>query len=549
MKFFQPRVRELLDDCLTKKISRRQFVRLAALWGESAAAASLAVGLALPWRARADQTRIKRGGTLKVASPVHKVTHPAQLSWIAPSNQLRQVAEYLTVTDEHNVTHPWLLEKWRVSGDLKTWTLYLRRGVKFNNGDPFTADDVVFTIGQWLNQDVGSSMLGLMGGYLAPTGVEKKDDHQVRLHLKRPEIAVPEHLFHYPALILNSRTFEGDFIRRPHGTGPFVLEKYRVGQRCVVKRRPDYWQKGADGKPLPYLDRIDFTDMGSEMAPQISALRSAYVDVIDLSDSPGADVYRALKGRPGIKIRAVQSAAARVLRMRADLKPFSDNRVRRALTLCQHRAKILALAYFRQGLTADDFHVYPRHPEYCPQPQIRYDPQRARHLLRQAGYPDGLRLDLAVGSGWSDVVRMAEILQYDARPAGIRINIRPMPVTQYWERWTQVPLGITPWAHRPLGTMVLNLAYTADAAGKPVPWNETRWVDPEFSRLLKETDSLLDPAARRKIFCRLERIQMERGSIGIPFWRRVWLITRDRVRGARAHPNLYFLFNQVWLKQ
>jgi peptide/nickel transport system substrate-binding protein len=548
MSHFRPLVRDLLDDCLAGRMSRRRFVRLAALLGESATAAWLAVGLGLPSRAGAAPDQIQRGGRLKVAAPVHKVTHPAQLSWIAPSNQLRQVAEYLPVTDEHNVTHPWLLQKWRVSDDLKTWTLDIRPGVKFNNGHLFTADDVVFTIGQWLDKSVGSSMLGLMGGYLAPTGIEKVNDRQVRLHLKRPEIAVAEHLFHYPALMLDSRTFEGDFIKRPHGTGPFVLEKYAVGQRCVVKRRPDYWRKGADGKSLPYLDRIDFTDMGQEMAPQIAALRSGQVDVIDLSDSPGADVFRAVRGRPGIRIRPVQSAAARVLRMRVDLKPFNDVRVRRALTLCQHRPKILALAYFKQGLLADDFHVYPKHPEYCPQPRIKYDPEQARHLLGQAGYPDGLRVELAVGSGWSDVVRLAEILQHDARPAGFKIQIRPMPNTQYWEQWTQVPLGITPWTHRPLGTMVLNLAYTADAAGRPVPWNETRWVDPEFSKLLREASSTLEAAARRKIFCRLEKIQMERGSIGIPFWRKVWLITRDRVKGARAHPNLYFLFNQVWLK-
>ena len=117
----------------------------------------------------------QRGGTLRLASRVQKVTHPAQFSWVAPSNQLRQVAEYLTYTDGNNITHPYLLESWEASDDLLTWTLNLREGIMHNNGDEFNADDVVFTMGEWLNEDVGSSILGLMS-YLSPDNIEKVDD-------------------------------------------------------------------------------------------------------------------------------------------------------------------------------------------------------------------------------------------------------------------------------------------------------------------------------------------------------------------------------------
>ena len=190
----------------------------------------------------------------------------------------RQILEYLSITDENNVTRPYLLESWQPSEDLKTWTLNVRRGVKFNNGDEFTADDVIFTLNQWLSKDVGSSLLGMVGGYLNPTGIEKTDKYQIKLHLNKAEIAVPEHMFHYPALILNHKTFEGDFIKRPHGTGPYTLEVYREGERCVLKRRSDYWQKGDDGKTLPYMDAMEFTDMGREMSPQIAAISDIIVD-------------------------------------------------------------------------------------------------------------------------------------------------------------------------------------------------------------------------------------------------------------------------------
>jgi peptide/nickel transport system substrate-binding protein len=465
-----------------------------------------------------------------------------------PSNQFRQVCEYLTLTDGDNITHPFLLKSWEASEDLKTWTLNLREGIKFNNGDTFTADDVVFTFNQWLDKDVGSSLLGMLGDYLDRTQIEKVNSSKVILHLKRPEIAVPEHLFHYPAVILNHRTFEGDLVKRPHGTGPYALVDYREGERAVLKRRADYWQQGPGGVSLPYLEGMEFLDMGTEMAPQIAALQSGDIHMMDLGDASGTDVYKALKDDPNVQIQGAATSGARVLRMRVDMKPWDDNRVRMALKLCQHREKILALSYFGEGLEGHDFHVYPKHPEYCPKEVPAYDPVRAKQLLKEAGYPQGIKVNLAVGSGWSDVVRYAEILKQDAAPGGIDINIQTMPTSQYWEKWTEVDLGITPWTHRPLGTMVLNLAYVGDSEGNPVAWNETRWIDKEFSDLLSEANGSLDVEMRRKLFCRLEEIQMSRGPIGIPYWRNVWMANRKTLKNVKPHPNSYMLFNEVWLE-
>ncbi|NIQ40323.1 MAG: ABC transporter substrate-binding protein [Proteobacteria bacterium] len=539
-KRMHPWIPELAEFLRQGKLTRREFVRYAALLGMSAGAASQIAGLTRPRKAFGATP--KYGGTLKVSAAVQKVTHPAQFSWIEPSNQLRQVAEYLTYTDRDNITHPYLLKNWEASDDLKTWTLNLERGVRFNNGDEFTADDVVFTLNQWLNKDVGSSLLGMMGVYLDVTGIEKVNRYQVKLHLKQPELGVPEHLFHYPALVLNHKTFEGDFIKAPHGTGPYTLEVYKEGERCVVRRRSDYWQKG-----FPYLDTMEFIDMGTEMAPQIAAIQAGEIDLIDASDSSPVSAYQALKDDPNVNIIAITTNQTRVLRMRVDMKPWTDNNVRMALKLCQHREKILSLAYMGQGLPGQDVHVSPKHPEYCEQPIPKYDPKKAKELLTRAGYPNGLDINLVVGSGWADIVRWAEILKQDAAPAGFRVNIQPIPNSQYWEKWTEVDLGITTWAHRPLGTMVLNLAYIADDTGKPVPWNETRWVDSEFSALLKQANGTLDLEARRQIFCKLQNIQWERGSIGLSYWVNYFFVTSKRLMGVKGHPNGYMLFNKVWI--
>ncbi len=149
----------------------------------------------LSWTTKAFAGNVKRGGTLKVATALQKIAHPATYSWIAASNVTRQVAEYLTLTDGKNITHPYLLENWEASDDLKTWTLNVRKGIKFNNGDTFNADDVIFTINQWLDENVGSSMKGLVDGYLSSNNIEKVNDYQVILHLKTPTISIPEDFF------------------------------------------------------------------------------------------------------------------------------------------------------------------------------------------------------------------------------------------------------------------------------------------------------------------------------------------------------------------
>ena len=156
-------------------------------------------------------------------------------------------------------------------------------------------------------------------------------------------------------------------------------------------------------------------------------------------------------------------------------------------------------------------------------------------------------MNLAVGVEWSDIVRYAEILKQDAAPAGIRINIQTMPTSRYWEKWTEVDLGVTPWTHRPLGTMVPNLAYIADDKGNPVPWNETRWLDKDFSTLLEQASGTLDVEKRRKIFCQLEEIQMTRGSIGIAYWMNTWMCPNKKLKNVEAHPNLVLLFNEAWI--
>lgn len=547
-----PYVPELRRMYHNGKISRRDFLRMATLLGMSLGAAQAlsactGVPVAAPAAPPAAQEQApaassgpKRGGKLTIATRVQRVDHPARISWLEAATQLQQVAEYLTFTGYDNITVPWLLEKWEASEDVTEWTLHLRKGVKFNNGQDFTADDVIFNFQQWLDPDIGSSMLGLLS-YLSAENIVKVDDYTVKLGLNEPQIGLPEHLFQYPALIV-PKTFGGDFIKEPVGTGPFLLADYVETERATFKRRPDYWQNGADGQPLPYLDELIYLDLGQDDAARIAALLGGQVDTIH---NPSAEIWQATKDNPNLAVYSASTAQTFVIRMRADVEPWSDNRVRQALKKCLDRQKMLDLAWFGEGTLGHDTHVAPAHPEYCPKEIPAYDPEGAKALLAEAGFPDGLTVELSTQEARAEAA-IAQALKEMAAPGGFNIDLKILPSAQYWDVWTEVPLGITIWVHRPLGTIVLALAYTAGPDGAPAPWNETRWVDEEFSDLLRQAERTLDVDKRREIMCQLEDIQAERGSVAVPFFTNVWNIFNKKFQNVDAHPTSYDIFRDVW---
>jgi peptide/nickel transport system substrate-binding protein len=555
-----PLVLKAQDQLASGRMSRRSFLRYATLLGSSAAAAYALAGCAggggggaaapseeaaAPAAGAGEEQAglVTRGGTWTASMQLQLLDHPARLSWVEGANIVRQISEYLTETGPDNITRPLLLEKWEASDDVKTWDLYLRKGIKFNNGQELTADDVMFTFGEWLNEDVGSSMFGLLSYWGGMQNVEKVDDYHIRLNLETANIGVPEHLFHYPAVIL-PRDFEGDIIKQPVGTGPFLLEEYAEGERAVFKRREDYWRDGEDGQPLPYLDKLIFVSTDKDAG--VAALQSGQVDT--LYDPRPAD-YLALKDNSDLMVRPASTAQALILRMRVDLEPWDDNRVRTALKLCQDRAKILQLAYFNEGDLSIDAHMAPVHPSYCEKPIPEYDPEQAKALLEEYAAEKGIELPLKVTLATKNdqgEPEIAQALKELAIPAGFDIALDITDPGGYWDRWTEVDLGITSWTHRPLATMVLPLAYTKESIGA---WNETRWYDDEFTDLLHQAEATLDVDVRREIMCKMEDIMQERGPIGNSFWKNVWNITRKEFHNVEAHPTAYYLMADVWKEQ
>jgi peptide/nickel transport system substrate-binding protein len=534
-------------------IDRREFLRYSTLLGMSTTAAYAAVrtitGEALAPAAAAQN--LPRGGTLRLGMRCQDLKSPHTYSWIESANSARQVLDYLTITGPDNITRPGLVEKWEASPDLKTWTLRVRRNAKWHNGRQFTADDVIWNLKRVLDPKTGSSTVGLMKGFLLEeydTGekddkgnakksvrlwdanaIQKVDAYTVRLNGKTAQLAVPEQLFHYPLLIMDPAE-NGEFKVGSNGTGAFTLVESEVGRRQVLKARKDYWGGG------PYLDELQFIDLGDDPAAAVSALASKQVDGLYLADIVQLDALQKIPHVQMYQVTTAYTATARV----QPVKPFDDKRVRQALRYAIDSNVIVQIAHRGLGQAGEHHHVSPVHPEYAKLPPMTRDVAKAKRLLADAGYPNGIDTEIACKPqpGWELLAVQAMVEQW--KEAGIRVKINVMPSTQYWEVWTKTPFGFTTWAHRPLGVMSLALAYRTG-----VPWNESKYSNPEFDRLLTMAEGTLDVVARREIMAQLEKILQEDGPIVQPVWRAIFTFHDKRVKGFKAHPSAYIFGHQL----
>ena len=417
--------------------------------------------------------------------------------------------------------------------------------MKWHNGRPFVADDVIWNIQHALDPATGSSMIGLMKGYMLndvtvngeetieiwdANALEKVDDHTVRFNLKTPQLAVPEHLFHYPMHILDPEE-GGTFGVGSNGTGPFELVEADVGIKATLNARKDYWGEG------PYLDVLQFIDLGSEGAARVGALASKQVDGLREVDLDSIDLLQRI---PHVDIYEVATAQTGVARTQVDQEPFTDPRVRKAMRLAVDPKHVLEIAYRNRGLPAEHHHVCPIHPEYAELPFMERDVEAAKALLAEAGHPDGIEVGIACKPDPSWELQAVQAMVDQWKDAGIKVNIDVMPAASFWEVWDKVPFGFTEWTHRPLGVMVLALAYRSG-----VPWNESHYSNPEFDALLTEAEGLADVEARRQKLAEIEALMQEDGPIVQPLWRGVFAAFDKRVKGFRKHPTDYIFGEEL----
>ena len=416
-----------------------------------------------------------------------------------------------------------LAERWESSDDLKTWTFFLRKGVKFHHGKELDSNDVITTFKLIADPKTGSSARTHMD--LVET-FEAVDKYTVRFKLKISyagfaQLMVERQMKIIPADRLDKLSTE------PSGTGPFKFKSYTPGDKLELVKHTEYFEKG-----LPKLDGVVFRIM-PENAARVAAIESGSVDLV--WNLPLESIDK-LKQNKNLTVDAVPTSTWDGIVMGNKTKPFDDVRVRRAVLLALDKAQLAQFAVFGHGAPTHS-PISPRHPYFNKQLSLKPDVAQAKKLLAEAGYPNGFPITLHVPVGRPTRERMAIAVQHMLKQVNIQVEVVRMPYNRFQTEVSgKSPFYMDGYFTRPtLDTSTYPWYHTSGS------WNTRMW---HFSS--KRMDELLDRARGTrdekelaKIYQTFQQYAVEDVPGVIAYVMNFANAYRTNVKGFRTHSYLW----------
>lgn len=443
-----------------------------------------AQGAAAPARAEADTLRVGTYGPPPgLGNPYKGAWRPGVYTWAA-------IFDALTFVDAEGAATPALATSWQ-NVDPNTWQINLRRGVSFQNGEPFNAEAVAVTMA-WVTSDVG--------GATTPTGrnfrgysVKVLDDYTIELKTEKPNPIVPNILAAFRVFAPTAWTDLGDegFTKSPVGTGPYRLAKW-VGGNAVLKAHRESWR-------APTIENLEVIDL-PDRAARLEALLS---DQIDIMIGPEPDDLARIKAA-GYSVFTAAAAQASNVALRHQgtnvLPALADRRVRHALNYAVDKETMARELFGNmrppsgQPATPNTFGF---DPSIKPYP---YDPEKAKQLLTEAGYPDGFAMVLEF---YGDEGTMYQRIAQDLSLVGVKVEIQSIgfqeAVKKFLGNLWEGNAFRHVWGVAPEMDAAKTMAFNSCLRNKP--W----YCDQKIMPLLEQVNGEFDPAKRKALLQQLMR--------------------------------------------
>ncbi len=475
------------------------------------------------------------GGTLQVGINSDFVTlDPAMSSALIDRQLYINVFDPLLKLSPKMKIEPNLVTHWTISNGGKTYTLYLRRGVKFQDGTPFNAQAVVYNWKWEMNPANASPRLS----DLKPvTSISTPNAYEVVVHLKAPFAAFLSELTGRTGMISSPtamKKYGKNYDLHPVGTGPFEFVSWQKNAHLVLKRNPHYWQKGK-----PYLNKIVYTPITNPQQ-EYNGLLTGQENIID---SVAYQDVSQLASNSSIHYADMTGLGYSDLELNTTVAPLNNVHNREAINYAINRSALVKLVYFGHSQPA-----YQQNPPsswaYNPNLKVPFSDTLAKQQLKLAGNPKGFSLTL-IGDNSSSTLQEMETIQSELAKVGITVHIKPLDFTTLL---TDAITGnyqadVLGWSGRPDPDQNM---YAFDTTGGS--FNDAKYSNSQVNTLLLNARQATSQTTRKGLYQKAAKIVLNQAPYIFLTYTPVIQAWSANVHGYKAYPDDLMRFTDVWLK-